>query len=471
MTSLADKRSELNKFADGEDTPTWKAWEGSRGRGTDPKPINYTARTPTKAVATHTYMHKYKGQNGPFAFLGDYGDGIPDDSSGEPSGDAVLTDEGQVWCMFNGGILGDTKRHLGDVSDTVFIRNKSGKGRCLPIEYIKTPHKDKGNKWPVQNIDNNGQLEPGLPCPGADHVKYNGKTNEFKCFYENLNVDKLQKLYNNRNNNQQTLDTYEQIVSEYCSNPANLNQLITTNGELNCRLRDPDNKIFAEFCEKDDHIKRDSTCTTDEPGKSLAKTEYDRIAEKFCKENPKDDWCSCYNASSGVCDDNPDSDAAGCEKWKIEKSSVTDIIGEDNLQAALLQDARCVISDCNKSGVYMSRSNPRECDLTFNICSQIIDVGAAAASPLTASCDIDATEINETTTDTDITTDNDTTINNDTVDDAYLAGLAPDASGEGDGEDDNSQNLYIGLGLLGAIICSCCCAAIILFIMMKKKRG
>ena len=336
-------------------------------------------------------MNQYKGQNGPFAYLGDYSDGIPDSKDGEPSGDAVLTDEGQVWCMFNGGgILADTKKILGDVSDTVYIRDDGEKGRCLPVEYIRTPHKDKGNKWPVQNIDNKEQLEAGIPCPGADQITYNGKTNEFKCYYENLDADKLQKLYNNRNNNQQTLNTYEQISKEFCLNPENINQIITTDGTENCRTRDTTGEVFAKFCEKDDHIKRDSTCTTDETGKALPKTEYDRIAEKFCKENPKDDWCSCYNVSSGVCDDDPDSDAAGCAKWKNEKSSVTDIIGENNLQAALLQDARCVISDCNKSGVYMSRSNPRECDLTFNICSQIIDVGAAAASPLTASCDVDS---------------------------------------------------------------------------------
>ena len=468
MTSLSERRAELNKAADDESTPEGSSWEGSEGRGIAPEPIRYTARTPTKAVATHTYMNNYKGQNEPFAFLGEYKHGIPDNSKGEPSGDEVLKPKGRTFCKHNGGILGDVKRLLGDVSDSVYIRNKSGKGRCLPIEYIRTPHKDKGNKWPVQNIDNNGQLEAGIPCPGADQIYYNGVTNEFKCYYENLDANRLQYLYDNRNNNQQTKDTYEQIANEFCSNPANIDQIITTDGEQNCRTRDANNKVLNEFCEKDDHIKRDSTCTTDETGKALPKTEYDRIAEKFCEENPKDDWCSCYNVSSGVCDDNPDSDAAGCEKWKIEKSSVTDIIGEDNLQAALLQDARCVISDCNKSGVYMSRSNPRDCELTFNICSQIIDVGAAAASPLTASCDIDATETNETTTDTDITTNNDTTINNDTTDDALLAAFA-DADGEGDDEGDNSQNLYIGLGLLGAIICSCCCAAIILFIMMKKK--
>jgi len=227
MTSLSERRAKLNKFAEDEDTPTWDAWEGSRGRGIDPKPINYNASSPTHAKVKHTYMNQYKGQNGPFAYLGDYSDGIPDNSKGEPSGDKVLTDEGQVWCMFNGGILGDTKRLLGDVSDSVYIRNKSGKGRCLPVEYARSLVNGR-ETWPVQ--DNNGTLnKKGLPCLDADHIKYNGKTNEFECYYEDLDEQTLSNLYNRKGYNKQHADTARQVITKYCSHPENRNKAITAN--------------------------------------------------------------------------------------------------------------------------------------------------------------------------------------------------------------------------------------------------
>ena len=465
--SLSDRRKQLNEAAENVATPPdGPVWEGSEGRGIYPKPITYTARTPTKAVATHTYMNDYKGDNDAFKFLGGWSDGIPDSKGNQLSGNEVLTSRGFEFCSYNGGILADAQKIFGDVSDSLYIRDDGDKGRCLPFEYIKNPHPTHGDKWPVQDINNKNKLEPGLPCPYVDQIYYDKAKNEFKCYYENLDANRLQDLFDNRNNNQQTKQTYEQISKEFCLNPENINQIITTDGEQNCRTLDTTGEVFAKFCEKDDHIKRDSTCTTDETGKALPKTEYDRIAEKFCEENPKDDWCSCYNVSSGVCDDDPDSDAAGCGKWKIDKAELTEIIGENNIQTTMLQDPRCIIPDCKKSDVYESRNKPRDCDMTLNICTQIINVKAAADSPLFASCEIDSTESNENNTDTDITNNNDTTINNDTTDNAFLAALA-DAGGEGD----DSQNLYIGLGLLGAIILSCCCAAIILFIMMKKKRG
>ena len=227
---MQESKDKLNKIADEHGEADDDDWAGLEGRGINADligPPDYYNNTKTAAKVTHTYMNQYKGQNEAFKFLGDYHHGIPDNGDGEPSGDKVLTSEGNEWCRFNGGILSDTKKLIGNVSDSVFIRNKSTKGRCLPVEYARSQVNGR-DTWPVQ--DNNGTLnKKGRPCVGAKHIKYNIANNSFDCYYEDLDKQTLSTLYNRKGYNKQHADTAKQVIKKYCSHPENRNKEITTN--------------------------------------------------------------------------------------------------------------------------------------------------------------------------------------------------------------------------------------------------
>ena len=221
-------RDKLNKIADENGKPEYDDWAGLEGRGINADligPKAYYDNTKTAASVRHTYMDQYKGENGSFAYLGDWNDGIPDNDDGEPTGDKVLTREGNDWCKYNGGILGDTKELIGDVSDSVYIRQEGDNGMCLPLEYARSQVNEQ-DSWPVQ--DDNGALnKKGRPCAGAKHIKYKIANNILDCYYENLDKQILSDLYNRKGDNKQHADTARQVITKYCSHPENINNAIT----------------------------------------------------------------------------------------------------------------------------------------------------------------------------------------------------------------------------------------------------
>mgnify|MGYP004351807483 CR=1 FL=1 len=227
--TMQESRDKLNKIADENGEANYEDWAGLKGRGINADligPQSYYDSSNTAAKVRHTYMDQYKAENGTFAYLGGWNDGNPDNDDGEPTGDKVLTIEGNDWCRFNGGILGDTKALIGDVSDSIYIRQEGDHGICLPIEYARSPHKDKGDKWPVQ--DNNGTLnKKGRPCAGAKHIDYNRATNILDCYYEDLDKETLSDLYNRKDYNRQHADTARQVITKYCSHPENISNAIT----------------------------------------------------------------------------------------------------------------------------------------------------------------------------------------------------------------------------------------------------
>tara|TARA_Y100001958_G_scaffold116004_1_gene83120 strand:- start:98 stop:1393 length:1296 start_codon:yes stop_codon:yes gene_type:complete len=319
-------------------------------------------------------------------------------------------------------------------------------------------------------------------CYGADRAFWDDDLN-LVCEYnkDSITPDTVQTLYQGSKTSRVVKDVHDAVRESFCSNPNNLGERIDDQGGT-CATFDKDQKVLEEFCSDGTNIKNHHLCqvTTSSNYDGKASPElYDKIAAQFCEQNPTDSWCSCYNVVEGVCDSDL-SDAAGCEDHKNSSDGVKASVG-DSAWANLKNKPQCNSAVCQTATsrnnfVYKASPHLMSCDYDLYVCSQIVDVEAAASSPITASCDIDVDveETNETTTITDITTNEDTTTNYDTTDYASLADADDetdgDDDGEGDGEDDNSQNLYIGLGLLGAILLSFCCAVIILFIMKKKKR-
>ena len=374
----------------------------------------------------------------------------------------VFTKDGRDYCDSS---IGDGKSHL-------MVRSKgSGIGErryyCLNANQAIDPTGD----FPDKRISGENKISK-VVCPGADRAFWDDDLNLVCEYYkDNLTSQTVRDLYVSKGDSIVTRAVHDKVRTSFCSNPNNLTEKIDDQSGT-CALYDNDQKLLEEFCSDGNRIKDHHICqvtTSGIDGKASPEL-YDKIASKYCDENPDDSWCSCYNVVNEVCDS--DLSAAGCEDHNNDSNGVRASVGE-SAWANLKNKPQCNSSVCQTATpkdnfVYKVSQHLMNCDFDLNVCSQIVNVEAAADSPITASCDIDIEETNETTTN-NTTTNNETTINNDTATNNDTTTINDTTTGADSGEDDGNRNLYIGIGLLGAIICSCCFAAIILFIMMRKN--
>lgn len=196
---------------------------------------------------------------------------------------------------------------------------------------------------------------------------------------------------------------YAALRTEFCSNVYNFPAQI---GHGQTCADHTDVSMRSQWCLKDEtgaavgtRLKTDGKCS-----KTLLGTQYDTTATTFCKQNPKDKWCACYNFKNKVCDTTPS--AAGCVYYKglEDNRKVFGPEPETEIPAAAGRPAR---TEFGYSPGYLilkdkAHCRPRACDMgyvpdnvmsdcepSYRICDKDINIQSSSNSIIAVECNGD----------------------------------------------------------------------------------
>ena len=165
---------------------------------------------------------------------------------------------------------------------------------------------------------------------------------------------------------------YNDLVKEYCSDIKNFTEQI--GGGQTCANR-ADSSMRSEWCLNDkERIKTDSKCTKEQLGNA-----YDSMASKFCKQNPKDKWCTCYNFKNKVC--SADSTAEGCKYYKQLDQNKKHF--KDGY-TILKDNAHCRPTAC-KSG-YIPPNVTSDCKDSYKFCDKDMNIQSMSNNEIIMAC-------------------------------------------------------------------------------------
>ena len=186
---------------------------------------------------------------------------------------------------------------------------------------------------------------------------------------------------------------YNQHAKAYCTDPQlkvqRINDVIDSKNQLKCSIFDADGATMKAYCgEKDKHRINarktvEPTCTQSALGKAI----FDQIAIKYCKDYPKEVWCSCYNMQTGVCD--LDKSAAGCSMAKLDPALADEAaIGKAGYDT-LTKLAQCRFGTCD--GEVLKVKDP-QCPAKMNICGRQWPVASTRNNEIIRHCVIGSDE-------------------------------------------------------------------------------
>jgi hypothetical protein len=165
---------------------------------------------------------------------------------------------------------------------------------------------------------------------------------------------------------------YSDLVNEYCSEIKNFPEQI--GGGQTCADR-VDNSVRSEWCLLDkERVKTDSKCNKEQLG-----TAYESMASKFCKKNPTDKWCSCYNLKNKVCFE--DSTAIGCKYYKQLDDNKTYF--KDGY-SILRENAHCRPNAC-KDG-YVPENVTSDCKNSYEFCGKDMNIRSMTNNDIIVEC-------------------------------------------------------------------------------------
>lgn len=169
---------------------------------------------------------------------------------------------------------------------------------------------------------------------------------------------------------------WSDLVDEFCADTENFTKNI--GGGLTCKSKDEGNEARAAWCGKDGvRLKTNGDCS-----KPFLGDKYDSTATKFCKENPGDKWCSCYNLANNVCADN--ANAAGCKK-------AHDVL-DDNKEAfkdgydILKEKTYCRPRVCDYRGGYVPTNVMSTCASSYKMCNKKLDIRNLSNNDIVVEC-------------------------------------------------------------------------------------
>jgi len=214
-----------------------------------------------------------------------------------------------------------------------------------------------------------GQDHKGKPCPGGD--AYWKGFQKVSCVYKG--ADKIKELSRAVKDKDSTKDPrvtmYDNIVKKFCSKAENLNKIVTHDNKT-CQQYDTSKALAKEWCEKNDNIVDDTLnlCTHAHLGTDI----YNKLAEKYCENNPDKDFCACYNVTQpGLCEQSPN--LPGCRTVQPIWDKITSSLDEGDI-AQFEGMQPCYGSVC-AGNVYQPTSWDTNCNKDISICKADFDIG------------------------------------------------------------------------------------------------
>lgn len=247
-----------------------------------------------------------------------------------------------------------------------------------------------------------GEGTTGKPCPGGKGYPIGHRT--FRCIY-NTGAE-IQGLYSgvlNAPAGDPRIDLYGEVVGEFCKDVNNIDKIV--GGGNTCEDYGANR---TSFCSQDDKIKKDPTCTRG----IMGDVDYDSIASSYCKSNPNDTWCSCYNLVNKICDSNMN--AAGCKdanRFLDENKDAFGIVSEvsaaeyavaneepgaeQKLKEAQAKNGYNILKSkthCRpyacKDG-FLPSNHTQGCASSYRICDKDIDIRNSTNTDIVIACNAD----------------------------------------------------------------------------------
>jgi hypothetical protein len=243
----------------------------------------------------------------------------------------------------------------------------------------------------------------GEPCPGGFGIPIGHRT--YRCMYKNNS--EIQMMYSAIKDKpgDPRYDLYGKVVKKYCEDNEKISDSV--GGGFTCEDFGADREVW---CAVDKRIQNEPGCSAGSVGRDL----YEKMAGTYCKENPGDKWCECYNLKNKVC--LTDENAAGCKRAYgileenkdalgpaiLIKRTKEDIkAGKDveankkllkKLQAQdgypILKDkVHCRPNACaSEYGGFIPHNAKSDCKSTYKICDQDINIKTQSNGDIIVAC-------------------------------------------------------------------------------------
>ena len=277
---------------------------------------------------------------------------------------------------------------------------------------------------------------------------------------------------------------YDTLADEFCQSLENYNAQI--GGGVTCgTTRDPTNSMRSRWClneegpdtetinsvligaDASNRLKGDSKCS-----QVMLSNKYDETWVKYCKANPGDSHCTCYNMKNNVCGIQPD--AAGCTYYKVleenkeafstseERAALEE--GEEVASYNILKTkGHCRPRSCDSG--YIPPNVKSDCESTYQICGKDIDIRTHTNNQLAVKCNFNLDRV--TTLPDWWNEERDTSF----MDNA-LAAAAQRAKDAKDAKDVERKKLMENLsyGVFTVSLCSLCMVVIMIVLGGSKRR-
>ena len=236
------------------------------------------------------------------------------------------------------------------------------------------------------------QVIRGQPCPEAAETKYSGgdgKTGDLdnitlSCDYPKIDDSLLRRMSEAMESDEKEgarYKTWHAVADKFCTVPGNAYKKIHKN-ETTCKSLFANKDLARGYCATGDNMAKDQKNCTEG---SLTASVYDELGNKFCKANPTNPWCACYNTINNkiVCT-GAGATNAGCTALLTKRATLSaggQAVGPFDIKP------QCQMPSCSGSDTFQPVTGSKlTCDMTFNTCNQNIEQGVAKNSPLNASC-------------------------------------------------------------------------------------
>jgi len=260
-----------------------------------------------------------------------------------------------------------------------------------------------------------------------------------------------------------TLSTW--LTSERFTFCQDVNNFALNPGGSTCAERNAGQALAVTYCTQSDKIKQ-LWCTREDLGPDV----YARLAGAYCQTDTgkADQWCTCYNVKSGVCDTDPN--AAGCEDKALTFDTLVANTPEF-FKPQWLGREGCFGACAESAGEskYLPIDETNVCASDINICGGTINADNMTKSAINSTCTIGANTFDPVTGQLQDPAGNPVDNPNKDKDSTnFFTKYFPTSLADLTGDDTNKK---IGAGASVSFLLLCCICLIIVIVMLSPGGG